>query len=96
MVLNSDSMADHDITKSCNSKRHQSVPDSEQHRGKGVEPTEDGGVQDAPGRLVEGGVDAEGHVGGAVADDQEVESCPLLSLDAESGPEIDCKGDNCN
>ena len=94
MVLYKDSMADHDITKSCNGKRHKSVPGSEKHQNKDVEAAEDGRVQDVPGRLEERGVDAEDNIGSTVADDQEVKSCSLLSLDAESGPQVDCEGDH--
>ena len=94
MVLYKYSMAHHDITKSCNGQRHQSVPGSEKHRNKGVEAAEDGRVQDTPGRLNERGVDTEDNIGSTVADDQEVKSCSLLSMDAESGPQVDCEGDH--
>ena len=94
MVLHKDSMADHNITKSCNGQRHQSVPGSEQHHSEGVQQAEAGGAQDAPGRLEEGGVNAGDHVDSTVADDQEVESGSLLSMDAESGPQVDCEGDH--
>ena len=94
MVLYKDSMADHDITKSCNGKRHKSVPGSEKHQNKDVEAAEHRRVQDVPGRLEERGVDAEDNIGSTVADDQEVKSCSLLSMDAESGPQVDCEGDH--
>ena len=94
MVLYKDRMAHHDITKSCNGQRHQSVPGSEKHHNKGVEAAEDGGVQDAPGRLKKRGVDTEDDIGSTVADDQEVKSCSLLSMDAESGPQVDRKGND--
>ena len=94
MVLHKDSMAHHDIAKSCNGQRHQSVPGSEKHRNKGVEAAEDGRVQDAPGRLIERGVDAEDNIGSTVADDQEVKSRPFLSVDADPGPQVDCKSEH--
>ena len=51
MVLDKDSMADHDIAEGCNGQWDESVPGSEEHHGEGVQQAEAGGAQDAPGRL---------------------------------------------
>ena len=96
MVLNKDSVADHDVSEGSNGKRHQPVPGDEKRQEEGVQEAEDGGVQDAPGRLDEGGVDAGNNVEDTVADNQEVKPCFLLAKDTKPGPEVDNKGDRCD
>ena len=68
-----DSTADHDIAKSCDGKRHKSVPGSEQDHGESVQQTEAGGAHHAPGGVEEGGMHAGDNVDSTVADDKEVD-----------------------
>ena len=60
---------------------------------EGVQQARDGGAQDAPGRLEEGCVKAGDNVEEAIADDEAVDSCSLLPQDADTRPQVDCKGD---
>ena len=55
----------------------------------------DGRAKDAPGRLVEGGVDAGDDVDEAVEDNQAVEARSLLPQDADARPQVDHKAYKC-
>ena len=74
MVLYKDSTADHDIAKSCDGKRHKSVPGSEEDHDEGVQQAEAGGGQHAPGGVEEREMHAGDNVDSTVEDDQKVES----------------------
>ena len=72
-VMYKDSTADHDIAKSCDGKRHKSVPGGEEDHGESVQQTEAGGAHHAPGGVEEGGMHAGDNVDNTVADDKEVD-----------------------
>ena len=74
---------------------HQPVPGYDQMEEEDVEEAGDGRAEQAPGRLDEGGVEAGGNIDEAVEDDQTVEACSLLPQDADTGPKVDHKDDQC-
>ena len=96
MVLYKNWMAHHDVAKGSNSDWHQPVQVDEQVEEEGVQQAGGGEAQQAPGRLKEGCVQAGGNIEDAVIDDDAVDSCSLLPQDADAGPQVDCKGDQCD
>ena len=88
-------VADHDIAEACNSDRHQPVPGVEQVEEEGVHQAGGRGVEQDPGGLEDGGLDAGGDVDDAVADDQVVHPGSLLPQDAAARPQVDKEGDQC-
>ena len=95
MVLYEDCMAHHEIAESCNGHRHQPVPGDEQVEDEGVHQADGGGAKHDPGRLEDAGVQAGDNVDDAVADNQTVDSVSLLPGDADTSPQVDNKGDQC-
>ena len=93
MIMYIHSMADHDITESCNGDRHQPVPGAQQVQEEGVHHAGGRGVEQDPGGLEDGDLDAGGDVDDAVADDQGVHPGPLLPQDADGSPQVDNEGD---
>ena len=95
MIMYIHSMADHDIAEACYGDRHQPVPGVEEVQEEGVHQAGGRGVEQDPGGLEDGGLDAGGHVDDAVADDQGVHLGPLLPQDADGCPQVDNEGDQC-